>query len=208
LDNVPRIKLSVFAGILAAGYLAGIDRVDAQSWTIDAVMEGLRGLQHFEATFDETRHSTFLKTPIKLNGTFVYTAPQTFIKETFKPFPEIVTVDSNGVKIEQDKETQEGQSRIQFIAADAHPLVKGLVDGAEATMSGNKELLESRYELELNGSNEQWSVKLVPREKALRKKIESLLFTGSGDLIDSVEIRESDGDLSVINLKYELVERN
>jgi outer membrane lipoprotein-sorting protein len=205
---VSRLKLSVFAGILVAGFLAANEHVDAQSWTVDTVMEGLRGLRHFEATFDETRHSTFLKTPIKLNGTFVYTAPQTFIKETFKPFPEIVTVDHNGVKIEQEKEMQEGQSRVQFIAADAHPLVKGLVDSAEATMSGNKDLLEARYELELIGSREGWTVKLVPREKALRKKIESLLFTGNDDLIDSVEIRESDGDWSVINLKYESVERN
>ncbi len=191
-----------------AGFLTGNGRVDAQQWTIDAVMAGLRGLRNFEATFDETRYSTFLTEPIKLNGTFVYTAPQTFIKETFKPFPEIVTVDSNGVKIEQDKAMQEGQSRVQFIAADAHPLVKSLVDGAEATMSGKRELLEARYELELNGSSEQWDVKLVPRDKTLRKKIESLLFVGSGDLIDSVEIRESDGDWSVINLKYESVERN
>lgn len=208
MSNVSRIKLSVFTGILVAGFLVANDRVDAQAWTVDAVMEGLRGLRHVEATFNETRHSTFLTTPIKLNGTFVYEAPQTFIKETFKPFPEIVTVDHNGVKIEQDKDMQEGQSRIQFIAADAHPLVQGLVDSAKATMSGKKELLEARYRLELNGSKENWSVKLVPREKALRKKIESLLFVGNGDLINSVEIRESDGDWSVINLKYESVERN
>ena len=60
---------------------------------------------------------------------------------------------------------QEGQSRIQFIAADAHPLVKGLVDSAEATMSGNKDLLEARYELELIGSREKVDCKTGPQGK-------------------------------------------
>jgi len=193
---------------VAAGFLAISLRVDAQQWTIDTVMEGLRGLRHIEATFEETRHSVFLIKPINLNGTFLYNAPQTFIKETFKPYPEIVTVDRNGVKIEQDRDSHEGQSRAQFIAADAHPLVKGLVDSAAATMSGKRELLEARYELELKGSKEAWTVKLIPREEALRKKVKSLLFEGKDDLINTVEIRESDGDWSVIYLKYKSVERN
>jgi hypothetical protein len=174
---------------------------------VDAVMESLRGLKYAKATFKETRHSTFLVEPLELTGTFVYRAPRTFVKETYKPYPEIVTVDANGVKIEQEREAQEGQSRIQFIAADTHPLVKGLVDSAEATMSGKRELLEARYDLEISGTRDHWKVRLVPRDNALREKLDSLYFEGSGDLIDRAEIMETDGDWSVIDLEYLKVER-
>lgn len=188
--------------------LGGLGPAVAQDWTVDSVMDALRGLKYAEARFREVRHSTFLVKPLDLNGTFVYKAPQTFVKETFKPYPEIVTIDANGVKIEQEKGAQEGQSRTQFIAADAHPLVQGLVESAEATMSGKRELLEARYELELAGSSEQWTVKLVPREEALKKKLESMTFKGTGDLINQAEIREADGDWSTIHLEYLKVERN
>ena len=96
----------------------------------------------------------------------------------------------------------------RFVRENRRPLVKGLVDSAEATMSGNKELLEARYELDLTGTEEDWSVELVPKEQALRDKIESIVFLGSGDLIQRAEIKEADGDWSVILLNYEKVERN
>ena len=171
-------------------------------------MAGLRGLQHVEATFVETRHSGFLTEQLKLTGVFIFSAPQTFIKETVEPFPETVQVDSNGVRIDQERSTLESQSRTQFIAADAHPLVKGLVDSAEATMSGKKELLEARYELNLTGTEDDWSVVLIPKEQVLREKIASIKFLGRGDLIQRAEIKEADGDWSVIQLTYEKVERH
>lgn len=201
------VKTSRFTYISILVLLVGWTRVPAQDWTIDSVMEGLRGLQHVEATFVETRHSGFLTTNLELNGVFIFSAPQTFIKETFSPYPEKVQVDSNGVRIEQEKREQESQSRTQFIAADAHPLVKGLVDSAHATMSGKKELLEARYELNISGTKQDWSVVLVPKEQALRDKVESILFLGSGDLIQRAEIKEADGDWSVIDLTYKKVER-
>lgn len=179
----------------------------AESWTIDAVMEGLRGLKHVESTFDEIRHTSFLKNPIKLNGIFVFKAPQTFIKETFEPFPEKVVVDANGIRIDQEK-VREGQTRTQFIAADAHPLVAGLVESAKATMSGSREMLEARYELNIEGGREDWTVTLTPKEQVLRDKVDRILFFGSEDLINSVEIREADGDWSTIDLTYGKVERN
>ena len=209
--NVLRFKFVVFSLCLVGVFgPVGLNYAQdqSQSWSIDAIMAGLRGLSHVQATFDETRHSAFLSKPLELKGTFVYKAPQTFIKETFRPFPEIVTVDENGVKIEQEKETQEGQSRTHFISANAHPLVKGLVDGAAATMSGKKELLEAQYDLELEGTEDAWTVQLIPKEKALRKKIEVMLFQGSGDLIEHVTITEADGDLTEIRLQYKNVERN
>jgi hypothetical protein len=83
-----------------------------------------------------------------------------------------------------------------------------LVDSAEAPMSGKKELLEARYDLEISGTEEQWTVVLVPKENALRKKLESLTFEGSADLIKHAEILEADGDLSIIDLDYRKVERN
>ena len=201
-------KISKVVCLSTLAVLSRSTDVLAQDWTVDSVMEGLRGLQYVEATFVETRHSVFLTQKLELNGTFVFTAPQTFIKETFEPYPERVQVDSNGVRIDQERSEQESQSRTQFIAADAHPLVKGLVDSAEATMSGNKELLEARYELDLTGTEKDWSVELIPKEQALRDKIESIVFLGSGDLIQRAEIKEADGDWSVILLTYEKVERN
>ena len=143
-----------------------------------------------------------------MTGVFSYRAPQTFIKETFDPFPEMVVVDANGIKIDQERWEHEGQSRTQFIAANAHPLVEGLVDSAKATMSGKKELLEARYELAIEGTKDDWKVTLVPREEALRKKVDSILLIGIEDLIQSVEIREADGDWSIINLTYGKVERH
>lgn len=196
------IRLFVLATLL------GSSNVRAQEWTIDSVMAGLRGLRHVQATFVETRHSGFLTKQLKLKGVFIFKAPQTFIKETVEPFPERVQVDSNGVRIDQERSEQESQSRTQFIAADAHPLVKGLVDSAQATMSGRKELLESRYELNTSGTEQDWSVVLIPKEQVLREKVESITFLGSGDLIQRAEIKEADGDWSVIQLTYEKVERH
>ena len=197
-----KLILFIFAVLTNPSYVL------AQDWTIDSVMEGLRGLRHVEASFVEIRHSTFLTQQLELNGIFVFKAPQTFIKETFEPYPERVQVDRHGVRIDQEKSEQESQSRTQFIAANAHPLVKGLVDSAQATMSGDRKLLEDRYELNLSGTEQDWSVILVPKEQVLREKVESIMFLGSGDLIQRAEIKEADGDWSVIDLTYDKVERH
>lgn len=203
-----RTRKPKFAYLLVLAVLTSATDLPAQDWTIESVMEGLRGLRHVEATFIETRRSGFLTKDLKLNGVFIFNAPQTFIKETFEPYPEVVQIDSNGVRIDQERSGQESQSRTQFIAADAHPLVKGLVDSAQATMSGRKELLEVRYELNITGTEQDWSVVLIPKEEVLREKVESIMFLGSRDLIQRAEIKEADGDWSVIDLTYEKVERH
>src|SRR5262249_25622559 len=86
----------------------------------------------------------------------------------------------------------------------AYPQVAPLVESIRATLAGDRATLERLFHLSFEGSLEHWTLTLSPRDPTLARVIDHIRIVGQRDAVHSVEIRQQDGDRSLLTLGPEL----
>lgn len=156
-------------------------------------------LQQFSRTaaadvrFREVRQLALLETPLVVEGTLSYRAPDHLRKEVLEPEPSLFEISGNSLRIE----TETGQRTLPL---DGHPLIRAFAESYRAILSGNGKTLEEYFETELTGSIESWTLRLRPRDRQARAYLETIIMKGSGNHIHSAETVEASGDRSVMTI--------
>jgi hypothetical protein len=57
------------------------------------------------------------------------------------------------------------------------------------------------FRIEFTGSVERWSLTLVPLDQAMTRTVKQVQIDGSRDQLHRVEIRQADGDRSLMTLR-------
>jgi hypothetical protein len=83
----------------------------------------------------------------------------------------------------------------------AYPQVLPFVESIRATLAGDRASLERVFRVELHGDLKRWSLLLVPRDLEVARLISQVRIDGSRDTLFTVEIRETDGDRSLMTLR-------
>jgi hypothetical protein len=78
------------------------------------------------------------------------------------------------------------------------------VESVRATLAGDTAALERYFTVGFEGDAAHWRMTLLPREAAIAKSVKQIHMEGERDAIRTVEIRESDGDRSLLNIGPEL----
>lgn len=156
-----------------------------------ALMQGLAKVKSGEATFTEKRSSNVLDRPMELSGRLSFEAPDTFVRETFKPRQERMAVVGNQM-------TMSLGSRSRTVAVDSVPQASLIVEALRGTLTGNREALEKHFSATLTGTPQRWSLELIPREPRLREQISQLRLQGQHAVVREVTISMADGDKSVM----------
>lgn len=181
-----------------AGGLAGLLLVSySPCFAADAQLQQLMSLlgqrRHGEVSFVETDYLAILDRPVKSSGVLVYDAPDRLEKRTLKPKRESLVLQGD------DLTAQRGH-RTYHLQLSAYPQVAPLVDAVRDTLAGNEAALEKVFQVSLTGPLAGWKLRLVPLDPAVAKKISRIEISGARDQIRSVEIRQVDGDHSVMTL--------
>ena len=150
-------------------------------------------VQHATARFVERRYLKVLKSPLELSGTLSYDAPDRLVKRTLEPKPETLTVDGERLVIE-------AQGRVRTLRLQDYPLVWAFVESFRATLKGDMAALGRFYRLALEGAPQRWQLSLTPRDPKMSALIESVLIDGRKGRINKIEIREAQGDRSVMTV--------
>jgi len=190
-------KFTRYARWLAGG-LAGLLVVShSPCFAADAQLRQLMSLlgqrQHGEVSFVETDYLAILDRPVKSSGVLVYDAPDRLEKRTLQPKRESLV-------LQGDELTAQRGHRTYHLQLSAYPQVAPLVDAVRDTLAGNEAGLEKVFQVSLTGPLEDWKLRLVPRDRALARKVSRVEISGARDQIRSVEIRQTDGDHSVMTL--------
>jgi len=161
---------------------------------LDAVMGLLAMRQHGRVEFIEQQFLAVLDHPIESSGELRYDAPDHLEKRTLLPRPENLVL-AGGVL------TVERRGRKHVLDLQRYPQIQPFVESIRATLAGDRSALERVFHVEFGGSVERWSLVLVPVDHQLARTVKQVQIDGSRDQLHRIEIRQADGDRSLMTLR-------
>ena len=165
----------------------------ACAWNVAELFQQLARQQPARATFQERKHMALLDRPLDSAGELSFTPPDRLEKRTTTPREERVVVDRERVTLER------GNKR-HTLDLRANPAVAVLVESIRATLAGDLVALQRAYSTGLDGTPERWRLTLRPLDPAGAAIVERIDIDGEKAVVKTVEIRQADGDRSVMTI--------
>ena len=188
---LPLILWSMFAALCGA---AASGAPPPAFNDLDEVMGLLAMRQHGRVEFIEQHFLSVLNHPIESSGELRYDAPDTLEKRTLKPHVETLLL-SGGVM------TVERAHGKRVMDLHAYPQVQPFVESIRATLAGDRSSLQRLFHLDFTGSVARWTLTLVPLESKVKQSVAQVRIDGARDQLLKVEIRQPDGDRSLMTLR-------
>jgi hypothetical protein len=190
------LGLLMLAGLCAAsGAVAETSSAPRTAMNdLDALMGLLAMRQHGRVEFIEQQFLAVLDHPIESSGELRYDAPDHLEKRTLLPRSENLVL-AGGVL------TVERRGRKHAIDLHRYPQIQPFVESIRATLAGDRSALERVFHVEFAGSVERWSLVLVPVDPQLARTVKQVQIDGSRDQLHRIEIRQADGDRSLMTLR-------
>jgi Outer membrane lipoprotein carrier protein LolA-like len=161
---------------------------------LDQVMGMLAMRQHGRVEFIEQHFLAVLSRPIESSGELRYDAPDRLEKRTLKPHTETLVLTGEVLTVER------AHSR-RVMDLHAYPQVLPFVESIRATLAGDRKALERLFRLDFAGSVSRWTLTLVPLESKVKQSVSQVRIDGAQDQLLKVEIRQPDGDRSLMTLR-------
>ncbi|MGC2031855.1 MAG: LolA-related protein [Steroidobacteraceae bacterium] len=161
---------------------------------LDTVMSLLAQRQHGRVEFVEQKFLSILDHPIESSGDLLYDAPDHLEKRTLLPRAETLVLDGSVLTMERG-----GHARV--LDLHRYPEIQPFVESIRATLAGDRGALERVFRVEFAGGVRRWSLTLWPLDRQLQRTIKQVQIDGSQDQLQRVEIRQTDGDRSLMTLR-------
>jgi hypothetical protein len=161
---------------------------------LDQVLAMLAMRQHGRVEFIEQQFLAVLSHPIESSGELRYDAPDRLEKRTLKPRAETLLLSGEVLTVER------AHSR-RVMDLHAYPQVLPFIESIRATLAGDRKALERLFRLDFAGSVSRWTLTLVPLESKVKQSVSQVRIEGAQDQLLKVEIRQADGDRSLMTLR-------
>ena len=161
---------------------------------LDTVMGLLALHRHGRAEFIEQKFLAMVKRPIESSGELRYDAPDRLEKRTLEPRPEDLLLEGGVLTVER-------RGRRQQLDLQRYPQIKPFVESIRATLAGDRPALERIFEVKFAGDVPRWTLILVPLEPKMTRAVREVRIDGARDQLLHVEIRQADGDRSLLTLR-------
>src|SRR5579871_543087 len=169
-------------------------RAEAAFSDLNEDMSLLATRQHGRVEFVEQQFLAVLKSPIESSGELRYDAPDRLEKRTLKPHAESLLLTGGVLTVER------GHSR-RTMDLHAYPQVLPFVESIRATLAGDRGALERLFRVDFAGSVSRWTMTLVPIDSKVKQSVSQVRIDGMRDQLIKVEIRQPDGDRSLMTLR-------
>jgi outer membrane lipoprotein-sorting protein len=180
---------------LCAALLAGVSAHGAGD-PLDDVLHSLAARRHDRVSFVEQQFLALLKRPVESSGELLYDAPNRLEKRTTLPHAETLIVDGEMLTMQRGR-------RSRVLDLKSYPQILPFVDSIRATLAGDRAALERLFRLDFSGAANRWTLDLTPLDAGLGKTVSRIRIDGAGDELLKVEIRQADGDRSLMTLRYD-----
>jgi hypothetical protein len=182
------LKLLVaFIALSSCGSVAGASE-------LDEVMGLLATRQHGRVEFVEQQFLHILDHPIESSGELRYEAPDRLEKRTLKPHAETLLLAGGVLTVER------AHGR-RVLDLRAYPQIQPFVESIRATLAGDRTSLERLFHLDFAGNLARWTLTLVPLDSNVKRAVAHVRIDGMRDQLLKVEIRQPDGDRSLMTLR-------
>lgn len=161
------------------------------AWDVTQLMKGLAENKSGRANFVEKKYIALLDKPVESSGELLYTAPDRLEKRTLKPRAESLLIDSGTLTVER------GKRKMVLRLQDYAELV-AFTESIRGTLAGDIAALRRIYNLDLEGTEERWTLTLRPIETKMLDVVQRIRIGGSRVEVKSIEIEQTDKDRSVM----------
>ena len=171
-----------------------ITSVQAQSFDLVRLMQLLNAAPTPEVPYTEKKYSSLLAESVLSSGTLAFRRPDTVEKNMKLPRNEryIITADEL-VLVRGNSEKR--------LPLSSQPLLSAFAASLRGVLTGDAELLRKHYQLTLSGEEKNWRLELVPQESSITRYVERILVSGQAGRVDQIEVRESSGDRSMMQIQ-------
>jgi len=190
---MPRVLSFFLLCVLAIGN-EPLRAAPADLHDLDQVMAMLAMRQHGRVEFIEQQFLAVLSHPIESSGELRYDAPDRLEKRTLKPRAENLVLAGEVLTVER-------AGRRRVMALHAYPQVVPFIESIRATLAGDRKALERLFRLDFAGTVSRWTLTLVPLESKVKQSVSQVRIEGAQDQLLKVEIRQPDGDRSLMTLR-------
>jgi hypothetical protein len=161
---------------------------------LDELMGLLATRQHGRVEFVEQHFLHLLDHPIESSGELRYDAPDRLEKRTLKPHAETLLLAGGVLTVERARDRR-------VLDLRAYPQIQPFVESIRATLAGDRSSLERLFHVEFAGSLGRWTLTLVPLDPNVKRSVAQVRIDGMRDQLLKVEIRQPDGDRSLMTLR-------
>jgi len=190
----PRVRLVALPLLAYALFLGvGMPCALAADSDLEQVMSALAHRKHGHVTFVEKKYIALLERPVESSGELLYDAPDRLEKKTLKPKPESLVLEGGTVSAQRGR-------RHYVLDLKQYPQIVPFIESIRATLAGDRAALEQVFKVDFTGSFDHWALGLVPLDAKLARTVKEIHIEGETDVIHSVEIREADGDRSLLTI--------
>jgi len=154
----------------------------ADTATTSWVLSKLARPAPMRTSFVELRGSKLLKQPLQVSGEYRRPDQDTFIRDVRAPYLEVTTIRAAQATI-----TRAGKSRT--FSLSRAPELTGLQSSFGALLSGDRALLQRHYTIDTDGTQTQWQMTLVPKDKAMASRVRDIQLYGRGSELRCIETR-------------------
>jgi hypothetical protein len=187
-----RPALLMLSALFAPLFAAALGAYGASD--LDNVMGLLAMRQHGRVEFIEQHFLAVLNRPIESSGELRYDAPDRLEKRTLAPHVETLLLSGGILTVER------AHSR-RVMDLRAYPQAQPFVESIRATLAGDRAALERLFHLDFAGSVAHWTLTLVPVDAKVQRSVAQVRIDGARDQLLRVEIRQPDGDRSLMTLR-------
>ena len=172
-------------------------QVDAPHDDFSELLGLLAARRHGRVSFTEVHQMAMLERPLRSSGELLYEAPDHLEKRTLEPRRETLILE-HGVL------TAQRGHRTHVLRLRDYPQVVPFVESIRATLAGDRAALEHYFQVQFSGDLGHWVLELVPIDATLARTVRDIRISGERATIRSVEIRQSDGDRSLLTIGAEV----
>jgi outer membrane lipoprotein-sorting protein len=185
------LKRGLVTALATGVALAAFGSSAFAAWDLQQLMDSLAQNRSGRASFVETKRIAMLDKPVQSWGELLFIAPDRLEKRTLKPKPESMVVNGDALTVERGN--QKHQLQLQ-----TYPELAAFIDSIRGTLAGDRKALERSYRLDLDGSAENWTLKLLPLDERMQAVVKQVRIGGVRDQVKSIEVLQADGDSSLM----------
>ena len=166
----------------------------ARAGDLDDLMSLLAMRQHGRVQFVEQQFLKVLSRPLESSGELRYDAPDRLEKKTNEPRQETLLLTGGILTVDR------GHTH-RTLDLHAYPQVLPFIESIRATLAGDRPALERLFRLEFEGTLARWTLTLLPLDQKTKQTVAQVRIEGARDQLLKVEIRQTDGDRSLMTLR-------
>ncbi len=172
----------------AAQVCAAPEQVDSNGALSDAalsnwVLSKLARPAPMRTAFVELRGSKLLKAPLRIEGEYQRPRDDTLVREVRAPYLETSIIRNGEISIAR------GGNKPRTYSLSRAPELAGLQSSFGALLTGDRALLQQHYRIASDGTRQQWTLTLTPKDAKFAAQVRDLILYGRGAELRCIETR-------------------